>query len=156
MGRPARSVTGARAALGAVAAVVLGLLLAFWTQGDTPSDEARDPSTAQSSSTGAPPDAGTPTDPVSGLPVVRLADLPPEAREAVDRIDRGGPFPYDEDDGVFENREELLPDRPLGHYREYTVGGRPGDRGPLRIVAGEDDELYWTEDHYRSFSRIER
>lgn len=97
------------------------------------------------------------TDPDSGLPVVRLADLPPEAARILDLIDRGGPFDEDEDGGTFQNREDLLPDRSIGYYREYTVPtpGR-GDRGARRIVAGEGGELYWTGDHYRSFSRIAR
>lgn len=93
-----------------------------------------------------------------GLPVVRLADLPPQAARTVDLIDAGGPFPEpDHDGGTFHNREDLLPDRPTGYYREYTVP-TPGsdDRGARRIVAGEAGELYWTDDHYSSFSRIAR
>ena len=45
----------------------------------------------------------------------------------------------------------------MGYYREYTVP-TPGsdDRGARRIVAGDGGELYWTGDHYSSFSRIVR
>ena len=96
------------------------------------------------------------TDPASGLPIVQVADLPPEAARTLDLIASGGPFPEpDHDGGVFENREEILPDRPTGYYREYTVP-TPGsdDRGARRIVAGEGGELYYTGDHYSSFSRI--
>ncbi len=110
-------------------------------------------------------DPGTPTggDPepspsgVSGLPLVDLDDLPPEAAETVELIDDGGPFPYDRDGVTFENREGLLPDRDVGYYAEYTVP-TPGsdDRGPRRIVTGDDGELYWTADHYRSFEEIVR
>ena len=84
--------------------------------------------------------------------------LPPEAAQTVELIDAGGPFlEPDHDGGTFGNREELLPDRPMGYYREYTVP-TPGseDRGARRIVAGDDEELYWTDDHYGSFARIER
>ena len=97
------------------------------------------------------PDAG------SGLPVVELADLPPEVAETLALIDAGGPFPEDEDGDVFENREELLPDHPMGYYKEYTVP-TPGsdDRGARRIVVGAGGELYYTDDHYSSFSRIAR
>jgi ribonuclease T1 len=97
------------------------------------------------------------TDPVSGLPLVVLAALPPEAAETVELIDAGGPFPEDEDGGTFGNREELLPDREQGYYAEYTVP-TPGsrDRGARRIVAGDGGELYWTADHYGSFERIVR
>ena len=94
---------------------------------------------------------------VSGLPLVRLADLPPQAARTIELIESGGPFPEPEHDGgVFGNREELLPDQPFGYYREYTVP-TPGSygRGARRIVAGEPGEYYWTDDHYSSFSRVE-
>ncbi|NPD06794.1 hypothetical protein HN031_19135 [Nocardioides sp. zg-1308] len=102
-----------------------------------------------------PPSASGGTDPGSGLPVVRLDDLPPEAARTVEAIADGPPFPEDRDGVTFENREELLPDRARGYYREFTVP-TPGssDRGARRIVAGQGGELYWTADHYRSFSRI--
>ena len=97
------------------------------------------------------------TDSVSGLPTVRLADLPPEAAATVTLIAAGGPFPYRQDGAVFENREGILPDRPSGSYHEYTVP-TPGssDRGARRIVTGADGEMYWTADHYDSFSWIAR
>jgi ribonuclease T1 len=120
------------------------------TQTNTPSTE---PTTFPST-----PPAGEGTDPASGLPVVRLADLPPEAARTVRLIDAGGPFPEPEHDGgTFGNREELLPDEPYGYYREYTVP-TPGleTRGARRIVTGGAGELYWTADHYSSFSRIRR
>lgn len=96
-------------------------------------------------------------DPESGLSVVALADLPPEATETVALIEAGGPFPYEQDGAVFENREGLLPAREPGFYREYTVV-TPGsdDRGARRIVAGADGEMYWTADHYDSFAWIAR
>ena len=93
-----------------------------------------------------------------GLPRVRLAALPPEAAEVVALIDAGGPYAHPEKDGSrFGNYEELLPLRPRGHYREYTVP-TPGldHRGARRIVTGETGEMYWTDDHYGSFARIER
>lgn len=92
-----------------------------------------------------------------GLPVVQVADLPPEAARILELIDAGGPFDEDRDGAIFENREDLLPDHPTGYYREYTVP-TPGsdDRGARRIVAGEGGELYYTGDHYSSFSRIAR
>ena len=98
------------------------------------------------------------TDPESGLPVVQVSALPPEAAQTLELIDRGGPFPEPEHDGgTFENREALLPEQPMGYYKEYTVP-TPGsdDRGARRIVAGEGGELYYTGDHYSSFSRIAR
>lgn len=86
------------------------------------------------------------------------AGLPDEAIRTLRLIDAGGPFPYDRDGTVFQNREARLPARPRGYYREYTVP-TPGsrDRGARRIVSGGDPpaEFYYTDDHYRSFRRIE-
>lgn len=85
----------------------------------------------------------------------RVAELPVEARQTLALIEAGGPFPYTKDGGVFGNREGLLPKRSRGYYREYTVK-TPGakDRGARRIVSGVPGELYYTDDHYRSFKRI--
>jgi len=85
------------------------------------------------------------------------AFLPPEAVETLQRIERGGPYPHRQDDGVFQNRERRLPPKPRGYYREYTVEtpGSP-DRGARRIVTGGRPpvEYFYTEDHYRSFRRF--
>ena len=111
----------------------------------------------RSAGAGSPTLAGASTDPVSGLPVVQLADLPPEAAATLALIDAGGPFPNRQDGATFQNRERILPAQPKGYYREYTVP-TPGsdDRGARRIVTGRDGELYWTADHYDSFSWIAR
>jgi ribonuclease T1 len=92
---------------------------------------------------------------VDGLLVIYVDELPREGRETLRLIERGGPFPYDKDGSIFQNREGILPSRPRGYYREYTVI-TPGenDRGARRIVAGERDESYYTDDHYDSFKRI--
>ena len=93
-------------------------------------------------------------DPIA-LPRVALSDLPPEAASTVALIEAGGPFPYDRDGITFENREGLLPDESSGYYHEYTVPTPgAGDRGARRIIVGSGGELYWTDDHYRSFERI--
>ena len=86
---------------------------------------------------------------------VRTAELPPEARQALERIKAGGPFSYPNDGRPFGNREAHLPKRSRAYYREYTVA-TPGarDRGARRIVAGRGGEFYYTEDHYRTFKRI--
>jgi ribonuclease T1 len=91
----------------------------------------------------------------SSIADVGLADLPPEARATVELIQQGGPFPYRKDGVTFGNRERLLPQARHGYYREYTVS-TPGsrDRGARRIVTGSNGELYYTDDHYRSFRRI--
>ncbi|MEZ4618113.1 MAG: ribonuclease domain-containing protein [Caldilineaceae bacterium] len=94
-----------------------------------------------------PPRAGPP-----GMPVINYDELPREALETIILIGEGGPFPYDRDGITFQNREGLLPNKPRGYYSEYTVvtpGSR--DRGARRIIAGEDGEIYYTDDHYESF-----
>jgi ribonuclease T1 len=89
------------------------------------------------------------------LPTIAAADLPSEARETLRRIERGGPYPYAKDGSVFFNREGLLPEAPRGYYREFTVRSREArGRGPRRIVKGARGELYYTEDHYRTFQRV--
>lgn len=94
------------------------------------------------------------------LDSIALAALPPEAQHTLQQIRQGGPFPYPRKDGsVFNNFEKRLPQKPRGHYREYTVP-TPGarNRGARRIVAGSppetSGEYYYTDDHYRSFRRI--
>lgn len=107
-------------------------------------------------------DEGHPAEPVGRpaeeAPAPRPSDLPPEAYEVLALIAQGGPFPYRQDGGVFQNREGRLPARPRGHYHEYTVP-TPGsrDRGPRRIVTGGDPptEHFYTSDHYRTFRPIE-
>lgn len=92
---------------------------------------------------------------IDGLPVIARDRLPPEARQTLALIERGGPFPYRQDGSIFQNRERLLPRRPAGYYRAYTVvtPGSP-DRGARRIVVGAGGEVYYTADHYRSFARV--
>jgi len=81
--------------------------------------------------------------------------LPPEARETLALVKAGGPFPYARDGVTFNNRERQLPRQARGYYREYTVK-TPGarDRGARRIIAGRAGELYYTDDHYRTFKRV--
>ncbi|MFD8424674.1 ribonuclease domain-containing protein [Streptomyces sp. NPDC059466] len=92
-----------------------------------------------------------------GMGTVRENRLPAEARATLALIDRGGPFPYAKDGVVFGNFERLLPLQPRGHYHEYTVR-TPGerDRGARRIVAGRNGEIYYTDDHYKSFRAVLR
>ena len=91
----------------------------------------------------------------SGLPTVRLANLPLEAQQTHALILEGGPFEYSQDGQVFGNRERILPQKDYGWYREYTVE-TPGsdDRGARRFVVGEDQVFFYTDDHYDSFSEV--
>jgi ribonuclease T1 len=89
----------------------------------------------------------------SGLPVRPLSTLPTEAANTWKLVLSGGPFPYPRNDGaVYENREKVLPRKGSNYYHEYTVR-TPGsaDRGTRRLITGAGHELYYTDDHYRSF-----
>jgi ribonuclease T1 len=94
------------------------------------------------------------------LPEIARAQLPAEGREVLAAVRNGGPFRYDRDGVVFGNRERVLPTKPRGFYREYTVR-TPGvkNRGARRIVCGgtvptAPDECFYSSDHYQSFQRI--
>lgn len=91
----------------------------------------------------------------SGLKTIHRADLPKEAQATLALIAQGGPYPYDRDGVVFENRERILPRQASGYYHEYTVV-TPGsdDRGARRIVTGKAGELFYTDDHYASFREV--
>lgn len=124
--------------------VALALFAAWqwWRQAPPPIPEATPPV--------ATPDARAPQS--------REAALPREAYDTLQRIHAGGPFAHRQDGSVFQNRERELPRRERGYYREYTVE-TPGsrDRGARRIVTGGQppSEYWYTEDHYRSFHRID-
>ena len=92
--------------------------------------------------------------------MVALAALPAEAQSTHLLILAGGPFPYDKEGTTFFNRERLLPGKPRGFYREYTVR-TPGarNRGARRLVCGGEpptkpEACFYTADHYASFRRI--
>ncbi|KAB2341389.1 ribonuclease [Actinomadura rudentiformis] len=95
----------------------------------------------------------------AAIPPICESRLPKEAGDTIRLIDRGGPFPYPKDGTVFQNREGLLPQKPRGFYREYTVK-TPGleTRGARRIVTSGSEGrngMYYTANHYRSFSDID-
>lgn len=111
----------------------------------------------RSTTDSVPTPASSVATPVSGLATVKAGDLPKEAQQTLTLIDSNGPFPYDKDGSVFGNNEKLLPRKPNGYYREYTVP-TPGsrDRGARRLVAGRDGDVYYTGDHYESFRQVLR
>ncbi|MET9834805.1 ribonuclease domain-containing protein [Streptomyces sp. NPDC006385] len=85
------------------------------------------------------------------------SDLPSQAHDTLDLIEQGGPFPFEQDGTVFQNREGILPSQQSGYYHEYTVITPGSDtRGARRIVTGEQNqEDYYTADHYRSFDLVD-
>ena len=79
-------------------------------------------------------------------------DLTPTLR----RIAAGKKLKFSNDGSVFQNRERRLPRQASGYYREWVhpTPDLPGP-GPQRIVTGEQGELYYTPDHYRTFRRLD-
>ncbi len=139
------------------ALLVLALLLVavavFWPQRTRTPDV---PATATGTTTSqpAPIVAPRPSD-LPPPPAITLPEaLPREAYDTIRLIRRDGPFPHRQDGSVFGNRENRLPRKPRGYYREYTVV-TPGlsHRGARRIVTGGDppEIWYYTDDHYDSF-----
>ena len=91
------------------------------------------------------------------MPRVSVNMLPAEAVEMLDKIDKGGPFDYKKDGAVFGNFEKVLPQKSRGYYHEYTVE-TPGarNRGTRRIITGKQGEIYYTDDHYKTFKEVIR
>lgn len=147
--------------------VVAAALLAAvaWTSFRTPNDivpgtpVAGEPARTQSPLQTPPLETPPPMAEVAAAtPAAGYPDfLPAEAIDTLRSIERGGPYPYRQDDGVFGNREGRLPRQSRGYYREYTVE-TPGsrDRGARRIIAGGRPpvEYFYTDDHYDSFRRF--
>lgn len=147
---------------GLIAIVLIVLLAAgwFWQQQRThkpASTEQTAPSIASDSGTLSKPLPLPGLERETGTAVrddALPAYLPPEARETLRLIARGGPFPHRQDGSVFGNREGRLPGKPRGYYHEYTVE-TPGldHRGARRIVTGGEppEVYYYSDDHYESF-----
>lgn len=77
---------------------------------------------------------------------------PPDVKNTVERINKGQSYPHRNDGTTFNNKENLLPAQPTGHYKEY-VHPTQGLQGPgaQRVVIGKNGEIYFTPDHYRTF-----
>ncbi|WP_326955338.1 ribonuclease domain-containing protein [Amycolatopsis sp. NBC_01286] len=94
---------------------------------------------------------------LAGFTHKALSSLPAEATTTYNLIQKGGPFPYPQNDGVvFDNREGILPSCATSYYHEYTVP-TPGasNRGTRRIVTGSGGEYFYTGDHYATFQVVD-
>jgi ribonuclease len=62
---------------------------------------------------------------------------------------------YRNDGTVFMNREGNLPIEAAGYYTEYVVP-TPGAKGAgaQRLVIGENGEVYYTDNHYATFTPV--
>jgi ribonuclease T1 len=112
---------------------------------------------ARCESSPSPSPGTTSATPSSGMATIAVTSLPAQARSVLALIDRGGPFPYAQDNTVFGNNEGLLPRQARGYYHEYTVATPgSGDRGERRLVVGRGGDIYYTSDHYNSFRQVTR
>lgn len=144
--------TSRTARAGVLGALLATLLIAGGTATTATAATPTTPTTSTAVTTAAPATVGA-----NAIGDICYTDLPPEAWDTLDLIWQGGPYPYPQDDGIFYNREGLLPDQPTGYYHEYTVE-TPGldHRGARRIVTGNSYlEDYYTSDHYASFDLID-
>lgn len=119
---------------------------------------ASGPVTAQAATPAVAPTAHSATAfPAAAVGSICYSALPSQAHDTLDLIEQGGPFPFEQDGTVFQNREGLLPGRSTGYYHEYTVITPGSDtRGARRIVTGEQvEEDYYTADHYASFDLVD-
>ncbi|MDM8547602.1 ribonuclease domain-containing protein [Candidatus Venteria ishoeyi] len=92
----------------------------------------------------------------SKIESIQKKDLPPEAIEVINNIQKNKPHPYLKDGSIFGNYEGKLPAQEKGYYKEYTVKTPRVDnnRGERRIVKGNKGELYYTDNHYQTFKEV--
>lgn len=154
--------------MAAVVAIAAALGIALPGGDDSTSTTSRAAPSAQATTATGTGASSTPassaTAPTGGSPSGGVSSAGPspdsEEGQAIARvlaqIDSGQRSQYSQDGGTFENREGLLPAGGYGYYREYTVlTPNSPDRGARRLVRGEQGELYYTSDHYASFTRID-
>ncbi|MCX6499252.1 MAG: ribonuclease [Arthrobacter sp.] len=143
--------------LTALIAVLLGLVVLAFVLLGTPqpgtAPEAARTSPSRSAAASTTQAAGV-VNP-SRLAEIKASELPAEARQTLNLIAKGGPYPYSRDNVQFGNFERILPQKSSGYYHEFTVV-TPGesDRGARRIIVGAGGEKYYTADHYASFKFI--
>jgi ribonuclease T1 len=87
--------------------------------------------------------------------MTELKLLPPEVKDTLLKIRAGSVFPHKRDGSIYRNTENLLPEKPFGDYREYTVP-TPAieNRGSRRLVISNDGDIYYTDDHYQTFQQV--
>ena len=74
---------------------------------------------------------------------------------SIERIKNGESYPHKNIGIPFQNRENILPSRPDGYYKEYVhpTQGINGVGGQ-RIIVGKGGEWYYSPDHYKTFVKF--
>jgi ribonuclease T1 len=92
---------------------------------------------------------------------VDKAEVPAKVRKVLKHIEETGEAPEGYVGGrKFKNLEQLLPkigkNNKRINYREWDVNPKieGKNRGKERLVTGDDDSAYFTNDHYQSFKKI--
>ena len=88
--------------------------------------------------------------------VEACTDLPSQVQDTIDLVQADGPFPYEQDGTVYQNREGVLPAEADGYYHLYVVP-TPGDStaGDRRLITGSGGEYYYTPDDYATFCQVQ-
>lgn len=115
--------------------------------------------------TGDTKSAETETGPITVIKNVQIRNLDGkvvyqgniDVAKTLARIEAKEHLRFPNDGVVFQNRERRLPSKPAGYYHEW-VHPTPNlsGPGPQRIVTGDDGEIYYTHDHYRTFKPLHR
>jgi filamentous hemagglutinin len=74
----------------------------------------------------------------------------------LERIRAGKALSHKNDGAIFMNREGRLPrQKDAEYYREFVqhMKGQPFP-GPQRVVIGKKGEIWYTGDHYQSFTKV--
>ena len=80
-----------------------------------------------------------------------------DLQPTLDRIAAGVKYPSRNDGTTFSNNEGLLPQQPAGYYTEHVVPTpEVNGVGPQRLVTGQNGEVYYTPDHYKTFIPVKR
>jgi guanyl-specific ribonuclease Sa len=116
-----------------------------------------------------PEEAGTVYDDLGGTDDIEIVNFgevvyvgPVDVSATLDRVRNNQALPHPNDGSIFTNVERLLPPAGPGYYREFVhwpfgLRERPYGMsfpGPMRVILGQEGEVYFTGDHYASFDFV--
>ena len=96
------------------------------------------------------------------IPSIKMSKLSRKVQEVVEQIRKKGvPFDNYSGNGKYKNSNNLLPDLDdVGKqidYKEWDVDPKIKNqkRNAERIITGSDGSMYYTDEHYENFNKIE-